>query len=371
MQENTIVLSLDPTDNNGRNSEGAFLTLCDGRIAFVYSKYITKDWTDHAACALAMRESADGGLTWSREDRILVEPGDAINVMSVSLLRLRNGRILLCYLEKRHISGGCVLCRPLICFSDDELQTLSSPFPATQSLGYHIVNNDRIIQLRSGRLVIPVALHRYNIRALAEQNTVSITNPAIIFFLLSDDEGLTWKESTQNFYRCFADGNGFQEPGVVELNDGRIWCWLRCGWRGDESHSHQWQSFSADGGNTWTEPESSNFISPRSPLSLKRIPTTGDLLAAWNDHSGRFPIPNNPDHQDRTPLAAAISVDDGATWHHHQLIENAPDHGYCYTAIHFTDDAVLLGYCSGGPLPQDCLQRLRIRRIPLAEIYNR
>jgi hypothetical protein len=33
------------------------------------------------------------------------------------------------------------------------------------------------------------------------------------------------------------------------------------------------------------------------------------------------------------------------------------------------DDAILLAYCAGGPAPQNCLQRLRMRRISVSELY--
>jgi hypothetical protein len=52
------------------------------------------------------------------------------------------------------------------------------------------------------------------------------------------------------------------------------------------------------------------------------------------------------------------------------LIESDFAHGYCYTAIHFTNDAVLLAYCAGDP---DCgwvLSRTRIRRVPVGWFYS-
>ena len=50
------------------------------------------------------------------------------------------------------------------------------------------------------------------------------------------------------------------------------------------------------------------------------------------------------------------------------LLEKSPTHGYCYTAIHFTDDAVLLAYCAGGASTKMVLDRLRVRRISLDEL---
>ena len=365
----TTVLQLDPTPGNGRNSEGSFITLKDGRILFAYSRYITDGNEDEAPGVIAARISADDGRTWTSEDRILIERGEAQNVMSVSLLRLKSGRILVLYLQKNFVAEG-ISCTPFLRFSDDEMETLSAPIACIRMQEYHCVNNDRIVQLSSGRLVMPMAQHRVGVSWF--------NNPGLIFYLFSDDEGLTWSESKSNYYRCFLDGNGWQEPGVIELKDGRLWSWMRTGWRGGERCGRQWESFSDDSGVTWSEPQASQFVSPYSPLSMKRIPETGDLLAVWNDHSGRFPTPNyespawecNEWEIHRTPLSCAISRDEGHLWENHLLLEDAPDHGFCYTAIHFTDDAVLLAYCAGGVTTGTVLDRLRMRRIPLTDIYG-
>jgi len=40
---NQVVLQLDPKRGNSRNSEGAFVTLNNGRILFTYSKFLDID----------------------------------------------------------------------------------------------------------------------------------------------------------------------------------------------------------------------------------------------------------------------------------------------------------------------------------------
>ena len=50
----------------------------------------------------------------------------------------------------------------------------------------------------------------------------------------------------------------------------------------------------------------------------------------------------------RDPLVAAISTDGGKTWGGEKILESEPKHGYCYTAIAFADDRVLLAYCAHG-----------------------
>jgi hypothetical protein len=133
----------------------------------------------------------------------------------------------------------------------------------------------------------------------------------------------------------------------------------------------QYESYSTDRGGIWTMPAPSRFTSPDSPLSMKRVPGSGKLLAVWN------PIPNYNGREfiyaygGRTPLVLATSADEGKTWSGYKVIEDDPDAGFCYTAIHFTDDGhVLLAYCSGGQKDglQSCLHKLTVKKLPIAEL---
>jgi hypothetical protein len=54
-----------------------------------------------------------------------------------------------------------------------------------------------------------------------------------------------------------------------------------------------------------------------------------------------------------------------------RILEQAPDHGYCYTAIQPVDNAILLAYNCGGGSDSHVLQDLRVRRIPVAWLYGR
>lgn len=44
----------------------------------------------------------------------------------------------------------------------------------------------------------------------------------------------------------------------------------------------------------------------------------------------------------------AVSKDNGKTFSEPTAFETEEDHGYCYCAIHFLDDAILLGYNGEG-----------------------
>jgi len=357
-----IVLDLKHKPDNPRNSEGSFITLADGSIMYAYTRYRGKDWADHARADISARFSTDDGKTWTGKERLLVKNEGKCNVMSVSLLRLADGRIALFYLRKDSFRSCVAYMRT----SRDEARTWSKPTRCIGAPGYFCVNNDRIIQLKSGRILIPAALHRARLETdLMRPGVMDVHGVAIFYY--SDDEGKTWKESTDWWALPVRSTSGLQEPGVVELKNGKLFCYCRT------STGRQWQLFSRDGGDTWTPPEPSRFRSPCSPLCIKRIPATGDLLAIWNDYSPRWKNVMKARGESswmRTPLTVAVSSNEGKTWKKTKLIEKDPKRGFCYTAIHFTNDAVLLAYCNGGR-KSAVLQNSCIRRITLDWLYER
>jgi sialidase-1 len=83
----------------------------------------------------------------------------------------------------------------------------------------------------------------------------------------------------------------------------------------------------------------------------------------WNDHSGVHPYPAGR----RTPLCIAISKDEGKTWRQSAIIEGNPDGWYCYTAITFVKDRVLLAYCAGDKSVGG-LNRLKIAAISRSSV---
>ncbi len=66
----------------------------------------------------------------------------------------------------------------------------------------------------------------------------------------------------------------------------------------------------------------------------------------------------------RTPLCMAISKDEGKTWSQSKILEDNPDGWYCYTAITFLDDRMLLAYCAGDKNVGG-LNRLKVCSVPV------
>ncbi len=338
-----LVLQINPGTGNPRNSEGDFVSLKSGRILFIYTRYYGDAGRDHSPAHLAGRYSDDGGLTWSKEDEVIVPNEGKSNIRSVSLLRLRNGDIALFYLLQHSLEDQI----PMMRLSSDEGRTWSEPSPCiTDQKGYFVVNNNRVIQLKSGRLLMPVSLHK--------TPGGTWTNKGTIQSYYSDNEGKAWLPG-----RVVASDDSVitQEPAVVELKDGSVLMLMRA------NGGVQYLSYSRDKGKTWSPAVPSNISSPISPASVARIPSTRDLLLVWNNNGEKGP---GYFKGKRTPLTLAVSKDEGKNWQHRQNIEDDPEGTFCYTAIHFTGKShVLLAYSMGTSLPY-----LRLVRLSVKEIYK-
>ena len=147
-----------------------------------------------------------------------------------------------------------------------------------------------------------------------------------------------------------------QEPGVTELKDGSILMNIRA------NGGFQYYSYSKDKGATWSAIVPAPIPSPVSPASIARIPFTDNLILVWNNNGAKG---EGYFKGKRTPLTIAISKDQGLTWKDFKNIETDPEGMFCYTAIHFVKDYVLLGYGMGPGLQQS-----RVVRIKLDEIYK-
>jgi sialidase-1 len=339
---------LPPSAENPRNSEGSFVKLANGRLLFAYSHFVGGG-RDDAAAYLASRYSPDLGRTWS-EDQLFIE-NEGLNTMSVTFLRLQSGDIALFYLVREVDEAGQQSLRVVMRRSTDEATTWSEPTDCAGPRSYYVVNNDRVIQLRDGRLVIPAADHgTFDGRRFG-------VGRAVCF--LSDDGGATWAHSQRVAMPENLADEHLQEPLVVELRDGRLLMLCRtvlgCHYR----------SWSEDRGETWSAAEPTELIAPCSPASVRRLPTTGDLLIIYNDHRGILETMGGK----RTPLVTALSQDEGRTWGYHKVLEDDPDGWYCYTAIYVEEEQLVLGYCAGNSQIGG-LNLTQITRLPVSWLYE-
>ncbi len=303
------------SESNPRNSEGDIIELNDGTLLLAWSQFTGR--ADHASAVIAAKKSADGGRSWGREFILQDNIGEQ-NVMSVSFLRLRSGNILFFFLVKNGPDDLKVYLRE----SADEAETWSESRLVTDRPGYHVVNNARVIQLSTGRILVPAAWCADISKDYNEQ---------VCLCYYSDDDGKTWSQAPGH---AGLDGSPAMEPGLVELKDGKVLMIIRT--RLDRIY----QAISSDGGEHWSPVKPMDLTAPAAPATIARLPGSNELLMIWNNN----PKGNKAGWQGRTPLTIAISRDEGKTWENVKNIEDNPDSGFAYTSATPFQDRILLTY---------------------------
>lgn len=371
---------LHASEENPRNSEGAFLQLKDGRIMYAWSRFrgSGKDWAPSDIAALFSR---DGGRTWGgqrtlvrmEEEGLSADPEETgacpQNIMSVSLLRLRSGECALFYIVRRGWNDMSLYMRR----SADECASFGPSLRMAVPLGYNAVLNDSAVMLSDGRIAVPVYVPRSRYAGFGTAGDDNALVQAVlapnsqVYYLLSDDEGRTWRESAGG--ACLSvgwTGTGLQEPGVLELSPGILWSWARTDQR------CQYEMFSMDNGETWSDPRPAQYFpSAVSPMRACRAPD-GTLYAVWNPvpmtYDERFAEKGAPVfYSRRSPLAVAKSTDNGRTWSTPKTVDALPDgEPGCveYPALYPLDDALLVAYdMTAGTEPVMAVQRIPYSRI--------
>ncbi len=325
------VLFIGTSQGNPRNGEGAFIRLKDGSVMFGYTEFLGDDWEDDANARISVVISKDEGESWSDKKVLFEKPENSKNIMSLSFLRMNNGDIGAFYIVKNEDGTDIIV----LSRSADEGESWSEPQSCMECLAvqdYYVLNNDRVIKLKSGRIIFAVARHTV-------LNSCEDFMPGEICFFISDDDGHTWQKSKTEFGCPFAGNpDGYEEPGLYELADGRLWCYIRT------SLGFQFETFSQDGGISWTIPEPNLFFSSAcSPMLVKDC---GKYTVAVFNPVPEHILRSDSEPWGRTPYAAAVSTDRGATFEKENLfyLEDDLDNGYCYPAIIECKDGFLVAY---------------------------
>ncbi len=336
-----LVLELPVVKQNPLNANGAFVRLRSGGILFAYNRLLARH-NDSIGAEIAGVISHDQGLSWSSPATLLAtSASDSLrDISNVSFMRLADGRLAVFYSVLRKSDDLRMYSR----ISGDEGLTWTGEALCMQYPGFFSVNNDRVVRLSSGRLIIPAAYHDQlqgsgdDPDAAGERVFTSIDFSGACHFFLSDDDGQTWRIAPGMVASSVPHSvTGLQEPGIVELSPGVLWGFART------DLGRHYEFFSFDGGLTWTQAQPSRFTGPCSPLAIKRGPS-GLLVAVWN------PVPSyisqtfdRPRFQ-RSRLVYAVSADNSNTWQTPVILEDESAGDYTHPAIHFADGATLIAY---------------------------
>ena len=232
--------------------------------------------------------------------------------------------------------------------SRDQRQNWDSPMKVWQGYAGSLLS---FVQLRNGRVVIPYTF--LTPRTWANRGTGFDAYTFMGRFssssAYSDDNGASWRLSPDELKEptpAFGLDGGI-EPIVLEKRDGRLWMIIRTQW------GRFYESFSHDGGATWSSPRPTAITSGDSPCSLTRL-HDGRIVMMWNNNL-RYCYANGG----RAVLHGAISEDDGVTWRGYREVAANPlanepppphgDHGVTYTVPALTDDGHLITSLSIGP----------------------
>lgn len=334
-----------------RCGEGSFIRLQNGDIMLIYTEYNTTDFSDDASACLAALVSHDEGESWG-EHRVILEKNEGdLNVMSVSLLRLPNGEILLMYLKKS-TKNGLVLCQPFVRRSNDDGATFGAETICGPRDKYYVVNNDRVILLKSGRILMPAAVYD------SPKHGEALSSTASVCMIASDDNGYSWTELENETVLPVPHRSGFEEPGLYEHEDGTVWCYMRT------RLGCQWQMLSTDQGESWSTPRPNMlFTSPDSPMLVKKV--CGLTVAVFNPEP-KF-ISRPVEIWGRTPLMMLAGEADGVghdlnAFPYSYMIETDRSNNYCYPAILEGNGYFLLSYyhSNGTNCPLNSLKIVKI-----------
>jgi hypothetical protein len=189
------------------------------------------------------------------------------------------------------------------------------------------------IQLRSGRLLIPITIQTsqsWKNRGGGFPDFTYVGNSEVSA-LYSDDDGQTWRESPDRLTVEVPDSSTFgaAEPAVLELKDGRVWMLIRT------QRGRFYESFSNDAGAHWSAAQPSKLISSDSPAALLRL--KGNTILLFSNACRRYPYA----YGGRYVLHVAVSDDEGKTWRGYREAARDPtrnlpppsrgDYGLAYT----------------------------------------
>ena len=297
-------------------AKGTVLAWCEAR----------KKGGDWDAIDILLRRSTDDGKTWSEPKKIADVPGpktknpfsrvmknvkpEDVTYNNPVLIADRDGTVhmLFCleYMRcfyQRSADDGVTWSAPV------EITNTFEKFKSAYDWKVLATGPDHSIQLRTGRLIVPVWL--------STGTGGNAHRPSVTATIYSDDHGQTW-HAGDIAVPCTEQWINPNETVAIELADGRVMLNVR-----SESKTHRrLVTISPDGAIGWSAPKFDNaLLEPICMASLIRFDAKR-ILFANPDNLTRADGKETPGkNRDRKNLSVKLSYDDGQTWPVNKSIE--------------------------------------------------
>lgn len=302
------------------------------------------DWDD---IRILLRRSHDDGKSWSAPQSIAnvegpkrknpfalriknVDPAD-VTYNNPVLIADRDGTVhMLFCLEyercfyQRSEDDGLSWSKPV------EITAAFDAFKKDYAWKVLATGPNHSIQLRTGRLVVPVWL------STGEGGNAH--RPSVTATIYSDDQGQAW-EAGDIAVPCTDEWINPNETVAIELGDGRVMLNVR-----NESKAHRRLVVtSPDGATNWSTPEFDDaLLEPICMGGIVRYSHGGQSLILFSN-------PHNLDkaqakaepgkNRDRKNVSVKLSRDEGQTWPVNKLLEDGPSF---YSDLAVTKDGTIL-----------------------------
>ncbi len=343
-------------------AKGSVLAWCEAR----------KKGSDWDAIDILLRRSTDDGKTWSEPKRISEVPGPitknpfALAVKGVNAEDVTYNNPVL--IADRDGPVHCLFCveymRTFYMRSDDDGQSWSKPVEITSvfenfrsAYDWKVLATgpDHSIQLRTGRLIVPVWL--------STGTGGNAHRPSVTATIYSDDRGRTW-HAGDIAVPCTDEWTNPNETVAIELADGRVMLNVR-----SESKAHRRiVTISPDGATGWSTPKfDDTLVEPICMAGIVRYSTTESggrnrILFCNPDNLERPGSEMPGKFRDRKNMTVRISYDEGQTWPVKKSVEPSWS---AYSDIAVTKSGTILCFYGRGPKSGFAGDRLTVARFNL------
>lgn len=286
----------------------------------LYTNWYTGMDTERGGNFVVVAISDDEGENWESPRFVITHDDPEVRVYDPCLWRDPTGRLWLTWNQSREFFDGRVGVWVATTDNPDEPEPRwSQPRRIANGL---LMNKPTV--LSSGEWVFPAAI--WACHTPTEDHGLQSEMFSNVYVSADEGESFTLRGGAD------VPNRSFDEHMVIERADGTLWMLVRC-------FDGIGESFSTDGGHTWTPGQRSHIDGPCSRFHIRRL-ESGRLLLVNHDDFGerrsRAEIErqgNVKEWKGRTNLTAFLSDDDGATWSHRLLLDGRDDVSYPDVAL--------------------------------------